>query len=227
MIPLRDDVARRLITPVNSLLILFNAGCYILETFTSAMSGGQFALVPIQLAHGTSGGDVLWPATTLMTSLFLHAGIVHLAGNMLYLFIFGPAIEERLGHFRFLIFYLLAGIVSGLAMVAMSPQSAVPVVGASGAIAGILGAYLVLNPGARLATVLPWPIRPRLVRVPAVAYLLIWFAVQLAFGASADGRSPLPGGVAWWAHVGGFLSGLALGPLLAHPVKPRRRSPRR
>lgn len=150
--------------------------------------------------------------------MFLHGGLLHVAGNMLYLFIFGAAVEEALGHARFLAFYLAAGIAAALAMAAFMPQSGVPVIGASGAIAGILGAYFVLYPRARILTVLP--IFPFFYfrEIPAVVYLLVWFAAQLYWGLADTGEAA--GGVAWWAHVGGFLFGMALGPMLT------RRAPR-
>jgi membrane associated rhomboid family serine protease len=159
---------------------------------------------------------------TLITATFLHAGLLHIAGNMLYLLIFGPAVEGRMGTRRYLLFYLLSGIAAGLAMVAMGPDSRVPVIGASGAIAGVLGAYFVLYPRGRIATILPLFVFIRIVEIPAVFYLLAWFAVQLYAGISAGAQGPLVGGVAWWAHVGGFLFGVAAAPLLVHRPKPKR-----
>jgi membrane associated rhomboid family serine protease len=159
---------------------------------------------------------------TLISSLFLHGGLLHIAGNMLYLLVFGPAVEGRLGHRRFILFYLTAGIISGLATVAMGPQSPVPVIGASGAIAGVLGGYLVLCPGAHISTILPSLFLIRRAEVPAIVYLLIWFGLQLYQGISTGPVGPIFGGVAWWAHVGGFLFGVAAAPLLAgKPVKRR------
>jgi len=134
---------------------------------------------------------------------------------MLYLFIFGPAVEERMGTPRYLLFYLAAAAAAGLAMVAMGPDSPVPVIGASGAIAGVLGAYFVIYPRGRITTILPlvifWPI----VEIRAYFYLLFWFVAQLYAGIASGAYGPLMGGVAWWAHVGGFLFGIAVGPLLA------------
>ena len=135
---------------------------------------------------------------TLVSSLFLHAGVLHIAGNMLYLFVFGPAVEGRLGHARFIGFYLAAGIMACLTMVAMAPQSSVPVIGASGAIAGVLGGYFVLHPGGRINTVLPASFMLRRVEIPAILYLLIWFGLQLYLGISSGPNGPLlagsPGG---------------------------------
>jgi membrane associated rhomboid family serine protease len=151
--------------------------------------------------------------------------VLHIAGNMLYLFVFGPAVEGRLGHARFIGFYLAAGIIACLTMVAMAPQSSVPVIGASGAIAGVLGGYFVLHPGGRINTVLPASFMLRRVEIPAILYLLIWFGLQLYLGISSGPNGPLLGGVAWWAHVGGFLFGVAAAPLIAGKPVERRRTP--
>ena len=182
----------------------------------------QLGMVPIRVALALSGRVHLqhasvWPPVTLITSLFLHGGLLHIASNMLYLFIFGPAVEQRFGHLRFFLFYLTAGVVSGLAMVWMDPASRVPVVGASGAIAGVLGAYFVLYPRARILTILPLFIFIQLIEVPALLYLLFWFALQLYSGVQSQSlaHGAMLGGVAWWAHVGGFLFGIAAAPVLS------------
>ncbi|HKV53541.1 MAG TPA: rhomboid family intramembrane serine protease [Candidatus Binataceae bacterium] len=224
MIPLGDSEAPRRFAPANSALILANIGVFALEVRLGPAAAmlGQFAMVPAQVAHldwrtPIESGLAL---ATLVTSLFLHAGVLHIAGNMLYLFVFGPAVESRTGHLRFLGFYLAAGVVACLAMVAMAPGSPVPVIGASGAIAGVLGAYFMLYPRGRIRTILPAYVIPRMVQVPAIFYLLIWFALQLYSGITSGIRGPLIGGVAWWAHVGGFLFGVAAAPLIVH--KPNR-----
>ena len=157
---------------------------------------------------------------SLLTSLFIHAGLPHILGNMLYLYIFGAAVEERLGAVRYLCFYLGAGVVAGLATIWMAPASLVPVVGASGAIAGVLGAYFIFHPRGRILTVLPLL---AFVEVPAVVYLLLWFAAQLYGGIEAQAQAGMEGGVAWWAHVGGFLFGVAAGPMISRRVDARRR----
>ena len=140
---------------------------------------------------------------------------------MLYLFIFGAAVEEAMGHLRYLLFYLICGIASALAMAAFTPHSTVPVIGASGAIAGVLGAYFVLYPRAKISTILPIFILMYFVEIPAIVYLLIWFVAQLYAGLSQNPE--VAGGVAWWAHVGGFLVGMLLGPMLAKKASGRRR----
>ncbi len=211
MIPLRDSEAEHRLSPVNTLLIAANIIVFALEVRLGPHAVRvleRFAMVPASIAHGQAVAFI-----TLITALFLHAGFAHIAGNMLYLFIFGPAIEERMGWKRYLVFYLLTGIVAGLAMVAMGPESRIPVVGASGAIAGVLGAYLALFPGGRITAVVPFLFFIRVLEIPAIFYLIVWFALQLYSGI-ASGSGPLIGGVAWWAHVGGFLFGLAMGPIL-------------
>jgi membrane associated rhomboid family serine protease len=225
MIPLRDSEAARRLTLATTTLIVVNVAVFAFEVQLGAGAGTKlehFVMVPRLIARAHPAMREARALQTLITSQFLHAGLAHIAGNMLYLFIFGPAIEERMGALRFLFFYLAAGVVAGLAMVAMGPDSNVAVVGASGAIAGVLGAYLVLFPGGRITTILPLFIFVRLVEVPAILYLLLWFAIQLYSGIASGDAGPLIGGVAWWAHVGGFLFGVATGPILARAPAPRR-----
>lgn len=148
---------------------------------------------------------------TPLTAMFLHGGWLHLLGNMLYLYIFGDNVEDLLGRGRYLLFYLLCGAVSFSAQILLQHNSMVPNLGASGAIAGVLGAYMLLFPRARVVTLLPlflfWPI----VEIPAFFFLGIWFLMQFFSGAASLGRTDgLSGGVAWWAHIGGFLAGMLL-----------------
>jgi membrane associated rhomboid family serine protease len=228
MIPLGDSEATRRLSPVNTGLIAGNIAIFVAELRCSSVPMlTWFALVPAQISHLqlTQPGVALAALATLVTSLFIHAGVLHVAGNMLYLFVFGPAVEGRLGHARFMGFYLAAGIIACLAMVAMAPQSSVPVIGASGAIAGVLGGYFVLYPGGRISTVLPGWFVLRRVEIRAILYLLIWFALQLYLGISSGPGDPLPGGVAWWAHIGGFLFGVAAAPLVARKPARQRRAP--
>jgi membrane associated rhomboid family serine protease len=232
MIPLRDSEATRRLTPANTILILVNIAVFALEVKLGSRADGvlaRYAMVPARISHVhiAAPESALATLATFVSSTFLHAGVLHIAGNMLYLFIFGPAVEQRMGTSRFLLFYLAAAIAAGVAMVAMGPESRVPVIGASGAIAGVLGAYFVIYPRGRITTILPlvffWPV----IQIPAVYYLLVWFAVQLYAGIAAGAQGPLVGGVAWWAHVGGFLFGVATGPMLARtrpsPARRRRR----
>jgi membrane associated rhomboid family serine protease len=167
-------------------------------------------------------GAALRPAMTIITSMFLHGGVWHVLGNMLYLFIFGAAVEYRMGASRYAAFYFASGIAAALATVLIAPESRVPVIGASGAIAGVLGAYFIFYPRGRITTILPIFVFIQIVEIPAVIYLLIWFAIQLYAGIEAGQQGATMGGVAWWAHVGGFLFGLALAPLLAKNRAPRK-----
>jgi membrane associated rhomboid family serine protease len=151
--------------------------------------------------------EVVPPWLTLVTSQFLHGGILHILGNMLYLWIFGRGVERALGFFRYLLLYLLSGMAAALTQGFVDPTSQVPMIGASGAIAGVLGAYLILNPRGNVVVFIWIFILIRLVSLPAVLLLGIWFALQLASAVSAPAQQP---GVAFWAHVGGFLAGIVL-----------------
>jgi hypothetical protein len=143
--------------------------------------------------------------------MFIHGGPLHLLGNMLYLWIFGNNVEDNLGHFRFLLFYLLCGAGAALTHLFINFNSALPTIGASGAIAGILAAYLVLFPSARIVTIIPVFFFIQIIELPAFLVIIFWFFLQLANGAAALTASPYQqGGIAWFAHVGGFLSGFFL-----------------
>lgn len=232
MIPLRDSEATHRLTPANTTLILANIAVFALEVKLGHRAGAllaRYAMVPARVAHVRVAAPerTLQAIATIFTATFLHARFFHIAGNLLYLFIFGPAVEERMGTPRYLLFYLGAAAAAGLAMVAMGPDSRVPVIGASGAIAGVLGAYFVLYPRGRITTIVPlvifWPV----VEIRAYFYLLVWFVAQLYAGIASGAAGPLTGGVAWWAHVGGFLFGIAAGPMLAHRrLAPPRRARR-
>jgi len=160
---------------------------------------------------------------TPIFAMFLHGGWLHVIGNMLFLYIFGDNVEDILGHGRYLVFYLLCGVASFLVQILFQSNSMVPNVGASGAIAGVLGAYLLLFPRARIVTLLPIFVFFTVVEIPAFIFIGIWFLIQFASGALTLGRNEaLSGGVAWWAHVGGFLAGMLLIKLMA-PGRPARR----
>src|SRR5271163_1891698 len=225
MIPLRDNAAPRRLTPVNIALITVNVAVFVYELSLGprvAAVVDKFALVPAAVTRALSSGahrdlHPLEPLMTIVTSMFIHGGILHIAGNMLYLFIFGAAVEYRMGAARYLSFYLAAGIAAALATVWIAPESNVPVIGASGAIAGVLGAYFILYPRGRILTILPIFIFVQFIEIPAVIFLLLWFAIQLYAGIEVGKQGAVMGGVAWWAHVGGFLFGIAAGPILARP----------
>jgi membrane associated rhomboid family serine protease len=163
--------------------------------------------------------------TTLFTSIFLHGGWTHLIGNMLYLWIFGDNVEDALGHVGYIAFYLAAGVLAGVAQVAVAPQSTVPAIGASGAIAGVLAVYLVLYPTAPVRVLVPLGFFMRAVRLPAIIVLGMWFVLQLFNGAMSFGVQTMStGGVAWFAHIGGFVVGLLVG-AVARATRRRRRPP--
>jgi rhomboid family protein len=148
----------------------------------------------------------------LLTCMFLHGGLGHILGNMWFLYIFGDNVEDRLGHIRFTLFYLFAGAVAGLAQVAVTPDSAIPTIGASGAISGVLGAYLITYPHARVLSIVPIGFFFPLLEIPAYVFLIVWFGIQLVSGLISD---PGQGGVAFWAHIGGFVVGLVAPRLMA------------
>ena len=165
----------------------------------------EFALIPSNYSNGIELGDL----TDIFTSMFMHAGLLHLLGNMLYLWIFGDNIEDSLGSLRYLAFYLVGGVVASLAHYLINPASQLPTVGASGAIAAVLGAYLVLYPRARVATFIPIGFFLRLTMIPASIVLGLWFVLQLFNGVMTFGAADM-GGTAFWAHIGGFVAGVLL-----------------
>jgi len=213
MIPLRDTVPSATVPVVTYLLIAANVAVTV---YQSSLGGAAerfvytYGLVPRAFVrHGA--------VVPLLTSMFLHGNWVHLLGNMLYLHIFGDNVEDRLGHLRYVTLYLLAGLAAGIAQVAMNPTSPLPMVGASGAIAGVTGAYFVFFPRARIVTLVPIFLFLQVVEIPAVFFLLFWFVFQLLAGVGSLHAADSMGGVAFWAHVGGFLTGMMLGPVLARP----------
>ncbi len=224
MIPLRDSNPSQRVPLVTLLLILANTIIFIYELTPGPAQLNQFVftfgVVPARLT-GMAGASL--PAggpETLLTSMFLHGGWLHLIGNMWFLWIFGDNIEDYLGHLRFLLFYLLCGLAAGVVHIVFNLNSALPTVGASGAIAGVLGAYLLLFPRAKVLTLVP-VFFVFLLEIPAYIILLYWFALQFLSGtASIVGGSAAQGGVAWWAHVGGFAVGMALVKILA-PARAR------
>jgi len=187
---------------------------WLLPQEASAILLHQAALVPARLGGGSESPG-LPPALTLVTSQFLHGGPLHLAGNMLFLWIFGNNVEDALGSLRFLAFYLLCGIMAGMVHTFTQPGSTIPTVGASGAVSGILGAYALLFPRARIHTLVLLLFYISVVRVPAILWVGIWLLIQVLQGIGARGAT---GGVAWFAHVGGLVGGLILLPLM----RPRR-----
>ncbi len=213
MLPLRDTLRARDLPLMNWLLILANVLVFLFEASLSTRQfnavSRAYGLVPARLLAAPGPGQVL----TIFSSMFLHGGWLHVISNMWVLYIFGDNVEDRLGHTRYLLFYLLAGLAAALAHVLVNPGSTVPTVGASGAISGIMGAYLLLFPRARVLTLLPGIVVPWFVELPALVFVGFWFVLQLfsgLFALGATGSVDIYGGVAWWAHVGGFLAGVLL-----------------
>lgn len=209
MLPLQDTVRSRSFPIVNWLLIGLNTLVFLFETNLGPVGlerfVGVFGMVPARLSL-----EHPWTLLTLVTSTFLHGGWMHFLGNMWTLYIFGDNVEDRMGSGRYLLFYLLSGVVANLMQAAVYPFSRVPTIGASGAIAGVLGAYFLFFPHARVISLVPGLFIPWLVEVPAVLYLGVWYVTQLfsgLFSLALPGGAQM-GGVAWWAHIGGFLFGL-------------------
>jgi len=213
MLPLKDDIPSRRIPLITVGLILLNVAVFVYqqmlgpfqESFIWKFGAVARSIVTFNPIHPDS---TLFPPLTLVTAQFLHGGFMHLAGNMLFLWIFGDNVEDRLGHFRFLVFYVCCGILAVIAQVIISPGAEVPIIGASGAIAGVMGAYLIRFPHARIYTLIFVFFFVRIVSVPALVFLGFWFIFQLLVGAPSIGDSG--GGVAYFAHIGGFLSGMVL-----------------
>lgn len=240
LIPIHDENPTERFSYLTVILIIVNVavtllltpsfgqerGCRDTECVVQQCSLGQFffrwGIVPDEVTGGeqmvgnlgsSCGGITLESKSilvSLFTSMFIHGGFLHLAGNMLFLWVFGNNIEDRLGRLKYLLFYLVTGLAASMAHIAVNPGSVVPTVGASGAVAGLLGAYIVLFPHARIHTVVPIPILFFIfgrIRLPAFAVLGIWFASQFFIG---SGQQSGGGGVAWMAHVGGFVAGMIL-----------------
>ncbi|HYQ87615.1 MAG TPA: rhomboid family intramembrane serine protease [Bacteroidota bacterium] len=218
MIPLRDTVPSNTIPVVNYLLIGLNGAVFLFELSLGRHLDAfilHYGLVParfLDLLH--SEGLHFSAFVPVFTSMFLHGGWLHLLGNMLFLYIFGDNVEDRFGHFRYLVFYLIAGVAAAATQVHFNPDSEMPMVGASGAIAGVLGAYVFLFPTARVVTLIPIFFFFQIVELPAYLFLGIWFFLQIVSGLLSLGIGGDAGGVAWWAHVGGFAAGAALFPFL-------------
>lgn len=205
MFPIRDTVVSRNYPVVNTTLIGINVVAFLVQlsqgpgfdrfVFTFGLVPARF-FVPAAFPHS---------AVSLLTFMFLHGGFLHLIGNMWSLYIFGDNVEDRLGSLNYLLFYLLAGLTSGLCHMALNLHSTVPTIGASGAVAGVMGAYFILYPHAKILTLIPIIIIPLFVEIPAIFFLGIWFVMQVMNATASAGSAA---GIAWWAHIGGFLFGV-------------------
>ena len=213
MIPLRDVIPSRTTPGVTITLIALNVVVYLFQLMLSER--GQEAFI---YAFGLV--PAYFSVVNVLTAMFVHGGLAHLGGNMLFLWIFGDNVEDRLGHGRFLLFYVLCGFTAAIAQTALNADSVVPMVGASGAIAGVMGAYLVLYPRSRVLMLFPFPVF--LFELPAVVFLVIWFLVQFLNGINqlpVFEKNAISGGVAFWAHVMGFVAGLILVVFMRRPER--------
>jgi membrane associated rhomboid family serine protease len=213
VIPIRDQIPTRSVPVINYLLIVANIVVFIFQWLAGPYEQSlvyQFALIPYNFVSSLSLADI----TDIFTSMFMHAGLAHVGGNMLYLWIFGDNVEDSMGHGRYLVFYLVGGVVASLTHILTNPGSQIPTVGASGAIAAVLGAYLVLYPQSKVLTIIPLGFFLRMSLVPASIVLGLWFVLQFFSGVLSLG-GPDVGGVAFWAHIGGFLSGVVMAKLFA------------
>lgn len=213
MIPIRDQLPTRNIPIINYLFIAANVVVFILQWLAGPNEEAliyQFALIPSNFVSNLTLGDV----TDIFTSMFMHAGLAHIGGNMLYLWIFGDNVEDSMGPIKYLVFYLIGGVVASLTHILINPGSQIPTVGASGAIAAVLGAYLVLYPQSKVLTIIPLGFFIRMTLLPASIVLILWFVLQFFSGVLSLGVTDV-GGVAFWAHIGGFVSGLLLGKIFS------------
>lgn len=243
MIPIRDNIPSRTVPIVNYAVIIACTIVFVLQLGEGRRGGRlieRFGMIPARVMHPnrsievrqpirvrTPVGDRLQVATrimepsvvatilTMVTCIFLHGGWMHFIGNMWFLYIFGDNVEDRFGHFGYLAFYLFAGVVASGAHLVTNIGSTIPTIGASGAIAGVMGAYLILYPRAKVLTVLPIFFFFQMIILPAPLYLGVWFLLQSFQGVSSFG-SVESAGVAWWAHIGGFVAGLVLAFLLGN-----------
>jgi membrane associated rhomboid family serine protease len=232
VIPLRAENPRRTWAVVNILLILLNTAVFVYQVSLPPKAGealvNTFGVVParaeravVQPTRRRAGPvravkpNLELTAVSLITSMFLHGGILHLLGNMLFLWVFGSSVEDRLGHLSYLLFYFLCGLGAGITHIVANWGSTLPSIGASGAISGVMGAYIVLFPFSRILTLVPLLFFFFTFRIPALLMLGYWFGIQFLSGLSTLGEAN-QGGVAWWAHIGGFLMGAVLVLLIPH-----------
>jgi rhomboid family protein len=217
MIPLRDVIPSRTVPFVTIGIIVLNALVFFHEL--ALMAHGRDAIDAFVRIYGFVPAEFVVP--TIVTSMFLHSGWTHIIGNMLSLWIFGDNVEDRLGHFRYLLFYLLCGFVAAVAHAWSNLASPVPTIGASGAIAGVMGAYFVLYPHSRVLLWMPPYIIFWTLEVPAIAFLGFWFLMQLLSGVTTElvAKGEIVGGIAFWAHVAGFAVGAALVRVFARPER--------
>ena len=225
MIPLRDNISTHRFPVITVALIAANVAVFLYQYLLLPESAQrivfQYGLTPRELTSGVPVVPHAFPAeVTLFTSMFVHGGLFHVAGNMLYLWIFGNNVEDAMGASRFVGFYLLSGLAAAFAQVLVNPTSAIPMVGASGAVSGVLGAYLLLYPHARVLTFVTLGFFWRVIEIPALVVLGFWILVQVLNGLVTFNFQG--GGVAWFAHIGGFAAGVVLIPFFKRRTVPVR-----
>jgi rhomboid family protein len=214
VIPLRDVIPSRTTPVVTITLIVINTLIFLYE-----QTLGEYAFRRFVMTYGLVPVSFEW--TAVITSMFLHGGWEHFLGNMLYLWIFSDNVEDRMGHARFVVFYVICGVAAAIVQTAFNPDSAIPMIGASGAISGVLGAYIILFPHSRVLTLLPIFIFWQIIEVPAIVLLGLWFFLQLLSGLGSLTQPAAGGGVAFWAHAAGFVAGMALIGLFRRPERQR------
>ncbi len=217
MIPLRDDIPSKRFPFITILLILINVAVFIYQLHMTPQSQQEFVknagAIPANIFPGSGGtaSQTLPVKITLLTSLFLHGGLLHITGNMLFLWIFGDNVEDKLGHIRFAVFYLVCGITAALTHVWHNPESGIPLIGASGAISGVLGAYLLFFPRARIQTLVFIGIFITTLRIPALVFIAVWAILQFVNISRGEPH------IAWLAHIGGFITGVLAAALVRKP----------
>jgi len=231
MIPLRDTIARIAFPSITWILIMLNGIVFIIELSLPENilehASYLFGLVPAKysdLQWGLSHGLPFDYYLSFLTSMFLHGGWLHIIGNMWFLHLFGSRVEDQMGHIRFLVFYLLSGIAANVSNFFVNIHSTIPELGASGAISGVMGAYIVMFPRARILTLIPIFIYPFFIEISAFFYIGYWFILQLFSGTFSLAQHNAQGGVAYWAHVGGFIAGIVLLPILRKKERSYRKS---
>ena len=215
MIPIRDRNPSGTFPYVTIGIIIINVLIFLYELSLGSGLGEfimKFGVVPLKVSYYSQVPDLTFINTffPFISSMFLHGGFVHLIGNMWFLWIFGDNIEDKLGHFKFIAFYFLCGIIASSVHVFFNSQSNVPCVGGSGAIAGVLGAYMITFPHARVVTIVPLFVFIQVMELPAMVVLGFWFVIQFFNGAATITASTSGAGVAWWAHIGGFAAGVII-----------------
>jgi hypothetical protein len=218
MIPLRDTNPSKTIPFVTYVLIGMNVVVFILELSVGKYLPefiAQFGVVPARFMADVQAKTVdMYTIVPFFSSMFLHGGWMHLIGNMLFLYIFGDNVEDKFGHLKYFLFYIIAGLAAAALQTYINPGSEIPMVGASGAIAGVLGAYVFMFPTAKVLTLIPIFFFFQIVELPAFIFLGLWFLLQILSGMMSLGIGADAGGVAWWAHIGGFAAGAVFVPFL-------------